>query len=40
MKILKELRMAIESNADNCKKELKTRRRSQETFENSCQDKI
>ena len=30
MKILKELRMDINSNADYCKKELKTIRRSQE----------
>ena len=35
MKILKELRKAISRNADYCKKELETIRRSQEKLENS-----
>ena len=35
MKILKELRMAIDSNADYCKKELETIMWSQEKIENS-----
>ena len=35
MKILKELRKAINRNADYCKKELETIRRSQEKLENS-----
>ena len=34
-KILKELRKAIDRNADYCKKELETMRRSQEKLENS-----
>ena len=35
MKILKELRRAIDRNADYCKKKLETTRRSQEKLENS-----
>ena len=35
MKILKELRTVIDSNAYYCKKELETMRRSQEKLENS-----
>ena len=35
MKILKELRKALNRNADYCKKELETKRRSQEKLENS-----
>ena len=35
MKILQELRQAIDRNADYCKKELKTMRSSQEKLENS-----
>ena len=35
MKILKELRKAIDRNVDYCKKELETIRRSQEKLENS-----
>ena len=35
MKILKELRKAIDRNADYCKKGLETIRRSQEQLENS-----
>ena len=34
MKILKKLRKAIDKNADYCKKELETKRRSQEKLEN------
>ena len=36
MKILKELRKAINTNADYYKKEPETIRRSQENLENSC----
>ena len=35
MKILKDLRMAIDNNADSCKKEIETIRRIQEKLENS-----
>ena len=35
MKILKELRKSVNRNADYCKKELETIRRSQEKLENS-----
>ena len=35
MKILKELRKAVNRSADYCKKELETIRRSQEKLENS-----
>ena len=35
MKILKELRKVTKRNADDCKKELETIRRSQEKWENS-----
>ena len=35
MKILKELRNVIDRNADYCKKELESIRRSQEILENS-----
>ena len=35
MKILKELRKAIDRNADHCNKELETIKRSQLKFENS-----
>ena len=35
MKILKQLRKAINRNVDCCKKELETIRRSQEKLENS-----
>ena len=35
MKIPKKLRKAVNRNADYCKKELETIKRSQENFENS-----
>ena len=38
MKNLKELRKAIDRNADYCKKELETIRRSQEKLENSFEE--
>ena len=38
MKILKELRKAIDRNTDYCKKELETTRRSQEKLENSFEE--
>ena len=39
IKILKELRKAIDRNADYCKKELETIRRSQEKLENSFEER-